>query len=351
MNDVYLDGDRQVCRPLHYPPVSIVVPVLNESAFVERCLLSLVTQLRHGCDEILVIDGGSTDNTCEIVERLKADYPAIVLVHNPKRLQAAALNLGAKLASPSSEIIIRADAHADYPANFVELCATNLFERQAQSVVVPMHAQGVTPFQRAAALAQNSRIGNGGSAHRRRGSASRFVDHGHHAAFDRRTFLSLSGYNEAFTHNEDAEYDHRLKCCGGRIWMCGEARITYFPRTSWRSLARQYYNHGRGRARTLLLHRQVPRLRQVIPPLILVAAVAGALLSPVTPIAALIPGTYVALLLAASVVYAIGKCDMALLAVGFAAGIMHLSWGAGFLKTVAQHALASQFSRPGSQPP
>nr|WP_160195386.1 glycosyltransferase family 2 protein [Microvirga sp. BSC39] len=324
---------------MHYPPISVVVPVLNESAFIERCLRSLIPQLRPECDEILVVDGGSTDETCEIVRRLQANHSGISLLHNPKRLQAAALNLGAQLASSSSEIIIRADAHADYPLDFIELCATNLLEQNAQSVVVPMRAEGTTPFQRAIAFAQNSRIGNGGSAHRRSSSASRFVDHGHHAAFDRRTFLSLSGYNEKFTHNEDAEYDYRLTCSGGRIWMCSEACITYFPRKSWRALARQYFNHGQGRARTLLLHRQFPKLRQVIPPVILVATIAGMLLAPVAPIALFIPGMYIAMLIGVSVAQAIKKRDKALLAVGLASGIMHLSWGAGFLKASANQAI------------
>ncbi|UVF18412.1 glycosyltransferase family 2 protein [Microvirga terrae] len=307
---------------------------MNESVFIERCLLSLLPQIRAGVDEVLVIDGGSSDDTCDIVLRLQLQHPELRLLHNAKRLQAAAVNLGAKAASPQSKIIVRADAHADYPSNFIELCVSSLIRQGAHSVVVPMQAQGRTALQRAIAWAQNSLIGNGGSSHRRADSVSKFVDHGHHAAFHREVFLLLDGYNEGFTHNEDAEYDYRLRSLGGRIWMCTEACIIYFPRRTWRSLAIQYFNHGRGRGRTLLLHRQTPKLRQIAPVLALAGTAGGLLLALVTPFGLLFPLGYTVTLLGVSITQAVKHRDIALLATGLAAGVMHLSWGVGFIRAL-----------------
>ncbi len=65
-------------------------------------------------------------------------------------------------------------------------------------MVVPLRTIGVTPLQRAIAAAQNSRLGNGGSAHRL-GGISGYVSHGHHAIFDRREFLRVGGYDESFS--------------------------------------------------------------------------------------------------------------------------------------------------------
>ena len=309
--------------------VVVAVPVLNEEHFIEACLTSLVDQLPAG-STILVLDGGSTDRTVELVERLQAIYAQIRLVPNPKRIQSAAMNLAARIAPENATILIRADAHAIYPPNFIATCIAAMRDNGATSVVVPMRTVGQTTMQRAIAAAQNSLIGNGGSAHRT-GRQSGFVDHGHHAAFDRAFFLRIGGYDESFTHNEDAEFDHRAIANGGRIWMSADAPVTYFPRGTLGALARQYQNHGRGRARTFLKHRTRPKLRQVLPVLALIGNCSAVVLSFWYPLALLIPLAYLGLCALAAVRTAIHYRDPALIASGAAAATMHHSWAAGFL--------------------
>ncbi len=310
--------------------VSIIVPVLNEERFIEACLRSLVDSAAGAEFEILVMDGGSTDRTAAIVRAVAVASPAVKLHDNPGRLQSAAMNLGATLASPRAAVIIRADAHAIYPAGFVPRCVTALRAHDAASVVVPMVNQGSSGIQRAIATAQSSRLGNGGALHRR-GGVSGFVEHGHHAAFDRAAFLRLGGYDTRFTHNEDAEFDIRLRRSGGLIWMCGDAPIIYFPRTSLRQLGKQYYKHARGRARTLFLHRSRPKLRQMAPLAILLWCLAGLLLTPVNQLFLLAPGVYLAICFIWAVVISLRAHDFWLLAAGPALAVMHLSWATGFL--------------------
>ena len=149
-----------------------------------------------------------------------------------------------------------------------------LAAKQVASVVVPMRTEGATCMQRAIAAAQNSLLGNGGSAHRLPGWSG-FVDHGHHAAFDRKTFLELGGYDETFPFNEDAEFDRRLTTSGRRIFLDGANAIEYYPRDRFRSLSRQYYAFGRGRARTVVKHGAMPRLRQLAPVGVLLGCLAS----------------------------------------------------------------------------
>lgn len=309
---------------------SVLVPVLNERHHIERCLLSLLAQIPDGGGELLMIDGGSTDGTLLIVERLSQLHPALKLVPNPGRLQSVGCNLGARLAAPESTALVRADAHAFYPPDFLELCLSALRWRAATSVVVPMRTLGETPVQRAIAAAQNSLLGNGGSRHRRLG-ASGYVEHGHHAAFDRRFFEMLGGYDETFSHNEDAELDVRAKMVGGKIWLCAEAAIEYFPRSTFAALARQYRRHGAGRARTLLKHGQRPKLRQLIPLGVLVAILMAVGSVWFTPL--MLPLLlYIALCATCSIMSATKRRDVALLASGPAAMVMHVSWSLGFLR-------------------
>lgn len=318
------------------PFLAIIVPTLNEEAYIAACLQSLIGQWPEQACEILVVDGGSTDRTADIVAGFTARHPMVRLILNPHRIQSAAMNLGARQASPRAAVLIRADAHAVYPGDFVRRCVAELLRTGATSVVVPMrnHARDGKGLQRAIAAAQSSKLGNGGSAHRV-GTTSGFVEHGHHAAFDRAFFLSLGGYDESFTHNEDAELDHRASLSSGRIWMCADAPVVYFPRTSLGALARQYMKHGSGRARTLRKHGLRPRPRQMAPVAALLGCAAGLATAPLVPAAAAVTLAYPLACLGWGAVQAMRRGDPWLLASGPAMMAMHLGWALGFLRTVA----------------
>jgi cellulose synthase/poly-beta-1,6-N-acetylglucosamine synthase-like glycosyltransferase len=88
--------------------------------------------------------------------------------------------------------------------------------------------------------------------------------------------------------NEDAELNQRIHAAGGRVFLSREIVVHYFPRNSFRALARQYFRYGRGRARTLLKHGKFLSLRPALPALMVAAAVAllaTPILRPLAPIA------------------------------------------------------------------
>jgi len=80
------------------PLFSIVIPTLNQGPYIEDTLLSILWQ---GYDnvEIIVVDGGSTDETPAVLERYR---PWIsVLISEPDRGQSDAINKGFRRASGS----------------------------------------------------------------------------------------------------------------------------------------------------------------------------------------------------------------------------------------------------------
>lgn len=326
-----LPRDRSPSDPpgLQADDVLVVVPTLNEEHRIEACLLSLLQGLDESTARIVVMDGGSRDRTVEIVSRLGTLHPAVTIEHNPGRLQACAVNLAARTLEPGRSILLRADAHAAYSKEFVRLCVESLRATGAASVVVPMATVGIAGFQRAVAAAQNSLLGNGGAAHRS-GGVSRFVDHGHHAAMQRSAFLAIGGYDESFSHNEDAEFDRRLRAAGGTIWLCREACITYFPRDSIGALARQYRAYGRGRCRTVIKHHDRLKLRQAAPLVITAALAVSVLGALVAPLLLVVAAALFALYGGWSIVAALRTRDTALLGLGLAALIMHVAWSWGF---------------------
>lgn len=321
--------------------VLIVVPTLNEEAAITACLRSLMAgDARLARADLVVADGGSTDRTRQIVTALAGEFPNLRLIDNPDRLQSAGINRAVSLAAePRHRILLRADAHAVYPPGYAMRAAELLVRNDMASVVVPMDARGDGCFQRAAAWIVDTPLGSGGSAHRG-GRASGQVDHGHHAAMDLRWFRRVGGYDTDFSHNEDAELDHRIRKAGGRIWLAAELRLDYWMRPSPARLARQYWHYGRGRARTVRKHGMRPRLRQIAPALNLILLVAGLVLAALgaatgsgalTVLGLVWPALYLSVLLAGSVAMALRHRNWCGLGAGLALALMHLPWGAGFL--------------------
>jgi len=327
------------------PFVSIVMPALNEERYIGDAIKSVLPQPGTLAYELLVLDGGSSDRTHEVVQKLAEQHPEIKLLHNERRIQSAALNIAAEICDPRTEILVRADCHAEYPPDFAARCAETLRATGSASVVVPMRAVGQRSIQRAIAAAQNSRLGNGGSQHRIAGQSG-YVEHGHHAAFDRAVFRDLGGYDETAPYNEDAEYDARLVASGRRIYLDGALTIDYFPRTSLRALGRQYFRHGWGRANTILKHAKAPKLRQVLPVLVLLASISGLVLWPLAGFVALLPMLlYVGACILWAAILAGQSRDAAVLLAAPAAIVTHMSWACGFLVRMAEQRLPGLVGR------
>lgn len=287
----------------------------------------------HGL-RVVVADGGSTDGTQAIVAGLEAEFEGLSLIDNPGRLQSAGVNAVAmSAAADGADVLVRCDAHAVYPRGFVRGVAEVLAARGAASVVVPLDARGETCFARAAAAIVDTPLGSGGSAHRG-GSASGWVDHGHHAGFALEWFKKIGGYDAALAVNEDADYDQRLAGAGGKVWLEASLRVDYRMRPGPSGLLRQYWRYGQGRAATTLKNCVRPRLRQVVPAANVVLLIASALLGAIHPVFFGWIALYAGLLLAASVWMCLRLKSPCGLASGVALGIMHNAWGLGFLSGI-----------------
>lgn len=321
--------------------ILVVIPTYREEAHIEACIRSLITDVDEGT-AIIVADGMSDDDTVKIVKSLQEEFPNLHLINNPKRLQSVAINLAvAEFPTVGDGILVRCDAHSLYPPNFVRDVVARLQSERAASVVIPMDAVGETCFEKANAWIVDTPLGSGGAAHRG-GKASGYVDHGHHAGFDLKWFRKLNGYDEVFSHNEDAEYDHRLDMAGGNIFLDADIRIKYVPRGSVKSLIKQYFNYGKGRARTCLKHAKALKLRQMLPILLVFALIGGLVLGQVHAIFLMPIAVYVALLTIVSLVISFKQQSACGLWCGPILACMHLGWGFGFLAQV----INSRLSRP-----
>lgn len=314
--------------------VIVVIPCLNEAAHLDGLLEALMRDSGGDGHTIVVADGGSTDGSVEIAQAWADRLPNLHLLPNPARLQSAAVNAAVARYGTGKAFLVRVDAHATYPDDYVERLTAIARSTGADSVVVPMTTSGTTCFQSAVAVAQNSLLGTGGAAHRMAGPAG-WVDHGHHALMRLDRFRAVGGYDPRFSHNEDAELDTRLRRAGARIWLAVDLGLGYVPRAAPQALFRQYLNYGRGRARTVRLHGERLKPRQVAPLLVApaVALAPFALLAPLWPVFSLFLLPFLVWALACVLtglgLSRRGPLPCAVLA-GPAAMIMHLAWSSGF---------------------
>jgi succinoglycan biosynthesis protein ExoA len=311
--------------------VLIVIPTFNEAQYIEGVLNSLLTSLPASAEvRMVVADGGSTDATAELVERVASQNPMIQLIPNPGRIQSSAINLAAARFGREADVLIRCDAHSLYPPRYCQRLLDTLTRTAADAVFVPLDSVGHTCLQRAVAWVSNTPLGTGGSAHRGR-RVSGPVDHGHHAAFRMDTFRRVGGYNETFAHNEDAELDCRQLAFGAKLYLDGENRVGYRPRSNFRELWTQYFNYGVGRSRTARRHPGSLRLRQLAVPVHVTWLFLAAVFGYWVPSLLVWPLAYVALLVITSLALAIRHLSVCGLLAGPAAGVMHTAWGLGFL--------------------
>jgi len=209
-----------------------------------------------------VADGGSTDATRDIVLRIGREHPRVQMIDNPGRIQAAGMNEIIRQAQ--GDVLVRLDAHGEYPPDYVSACIRALEKSEADNAGGAQRPRAKTGFQRALCAALQSPLGVGGSKYRSEDNEG-FVDTVFLGAFRRRVFETVGMYDDGAITNEDAELNQRILEAGGRIYLSRDIVAHYYPRGSFRSLANQYFRYGKGRARTLLKHRTFATPRPAIP--------------------------------------------------------------------------------------
>ena len=248
-------------------PITIILPTLNERSHIRDCLDSLKKQDYLNIVEILVVDGGSSDGTQEIVT---ADGGIVRLVNNPRMTAAAAMNIGIK--ESTTDVYVRVDAHTLYATDYVSRSVATYDESKAQVVGGPMRPTGTNPFGRAVAAVTSSPLGVGpGRFHY--SEKLEEVETVYLGIFDAEFVQNVGGYDETNLQwaSEDQELNYRIRRAGGKILLDPNIRSTYFPRDTPRALARQYHNYGMCKASTLAKHKRLPYLRPMVPAIMVAA--------------------------------------------------------------------------------
>lgn len=227
------------------PAVSFVMPVLNEESYLKAAVEAIFAQRYPADFEIVLALGPSTDATAQIATHLGNQHPEIRIVHNPERDIPIALNLAIEAARYS--IIVRVDAHSELSPGYVETAVRFLQQTGAANVGGIMRAAGTTPVQQAIAGGYNSPLGLGGGTYHF-STQPHTAESAYLGVFPRSTFDLVGGFDPTIRRGEDWEFNLRVRRSGGVVWFDPSLAVTYWPRSSWRALSKQFFSTGSWRA-------------------------------------------------------------------------------------------------------
>ncbi|EMY34379.1 glycosyl transferase family 2 [Arthrobacter crystallopoietes BAB-32] len=327
------------------PGVSYIMPILNEAAHIEDAVRSILAQDYPGPKEIVLALGPSTDGTNEIVGRLQAGEPRLRSVTSPTGRTPAGLNLA--LDASRYPVIIRVDAHTELEPHYTARGVATLRRTGAADVGGLMDAQGRTPFQRAVAAAYVSPLGLGGAAYHS-GAPEGPAESAYLGVFRREALDAVGHFEETLWRGQDWDMCLRLRQAGYDVWFDPGLKVTYWPRSSWSKLVRQFYAAGIWRAELARRHKEGKSVRHFIPPLLVGGLAAGTAAGALTisgatrswpawlklpaAAAALLPAFYAAGVAGTS---ATAKADLTAserLLLCIVLPSIHVSWGLGYLR-------------------
>ena len=324
-------GDTSHATPARgqLPPVSVILTAVNEEAHLRAAIQAVLNSAYQGELEIVIAVGPSHDGTREIADQLAAIDSRVHVIENPTGRTPQGLN--AALQASHHEIVVRIDGHSEIDSNYISTAVKTIYETGAVNVGGLMAAEGITPFQSAVARAMRSPIGVGASRFHTGGKAGP-TDTVYLGVFRRSALHSIGGYDEGFTRAQDWEMNHRLRLNGGIIWFNPELKVTYRPRSSVRSLAKQYFEYGRWRRVVSRRHKGTINYRYLAPPVNAVISILSIIFGVFSDPIFFIPcATYLCAISVASLI--IGRSWSEKWRLPLVLIIMHFSWGFGFISS------------------
>jgi succinoglycan biosynthesis protein ExoA len=342
-------GKNHLTTTMKYPIISVIIPIRNEAQYIRLCLNSVICQ-DYPADllEVLVVDGMSDDGTREIVQQIidemenesknesaapnnkNKEHRRIAILDNPKRIVPTALNLG--LSYAKGDVIMRIDGHCEIGPDYIRRCIELLGQTGADNVGGPLKTISDTLVGRAISLATSSVFGVGGVRFRCSTKPS-WVDTVFPGVFPRQVFDRIGNFDEELVRNQDDEFNFRLRQSGGKIWLDPSIKISYYARSNFRGLWRQYLQYGFYKVRVIQKRGAVPSGRHLTPAAFVSGLTVTVLLGFITGNlwwALAVSGPYLAANLFASLWTA--RRDwrtLRLLPVAFLT--IHFAYGAGFL--------------------
>lgn len=316
--------------------VSVIIPCRNEEQYIGLCLKSILQNDFNQNDlEILIVDGMSEDRTREIVSNYSKKNPCIRMLDNPEKITPVALNIG--ISQAIGEIIIRLDAHAEYPNQYISKLVYYLDKLMADNVggmwrTLPSND---TVKARAIVAAITTPFGVGNAYYRLNIKRIKEVDTVPYGCFRRSLFDRIGKFDERLVRNQDDEFNARIRKYGGKIYLIPEIQIKYYARGTFKPLWKMFYQYGFYKPMVNRLIGMPITVRQFIPFFFVLFCIffipLSFIISWLFPVSMVILVLYVSINIITSIWITFQKKDCNLLAwLPFVFLVVHFSYGLGY---------------------
>lgn len=309
--------------------LSVICPTYNESDYIEDVLSFFVNSLPKD-KEIIFIDGGSKDDTCDIINKWIDTYPNIRLLYNKNKTVPFALNIA--IPECKGDIIVRLDAHTTYATDYFEAILAT-FERTGADIVGgPTRTAFKNKTQEAVAHIICTAFGIGGS---------KVHDADYEGENDTVTFgawrkqmFAITGlFDTSLKRNQDDAFHYRARSKGLTIYQSSTIKLYYYPRSTFKSLFSQYYQYGLYKPLVLYKIKSGVKLRHLIPAIFVLYLIilCCSFAQHIVPLVYLFLPLMVYCMLAGYFALKSGKHYLVRLRIFLAYFALHISYGVGFL--------------------
>ena len=229
-----------------YPFISALLVTKDEQDYIEMSLMSLIEQTYpKACYEIIVIDGGSMDNTLSIVEGIRKKYStdqfSIRVYNNPKKILASGWNIGIKTAE--GDYVIRIDAHAKASPDFLMESMKTMMKVEADCVGGKLQTKTLNGNNDTISKVLSSPFGVGNSSFRVSDKEG-YVDTAVYGLYKKVVFEKIGYFNEKYTRNQDLQMHSRIKKSGGKFYFNPKIKCDYYARNTTKKMVKQGFQNG-----------------------------------------------------------------------------------------------------------
>lgn len=243
------------------PKVSAVVPTYNNQATIQQCLTSLKF---NGVDEVIIVDGGSRDDTLTLV----AQFDGINIVGRNVRPLAKAREIGWRAANNEFILFLDADAHIQ-PNDSVERLLSH-FTTQIAGVCCRVTC--ANPNKLLPRLRDIDFRLSYPEEFKRLGKIPCASETALCGLFRREALENVDGFTPTLSYAEDLLLLRKLNAAGYTVITVYDPPVSHYHRENLHAVCLQFYHYGEGYRmlarvtdRRFYSHRAHPKLVRTIP--------------------------------------------------------------------------------------